>query len=94
MNRLHDVRGQRSQLEHSSNVAAVDTIRFGDVLEVFELPRFQLLLPCVRFGQGSQQTATSEIALEGNRLVTIIGSGILTIVGRQSARHAVLSLPE
>lgn len=38
-NRLHDVRGQRCQLKHSPNVAAVDTIRFGDVFQVLELAR-------------------------------------------------------
>ncbi len=89
-NRFHDTRCKRGQLQHTPDVAAVDYLRFG---EVFELPRFQLLLAGVRFRQSGQQTATSEIALEGNRLVFIIGSGILTIVIGQSARDVVLSPP-
>lgn len=48
--RLHNIRRKRGQLQHSPDVAAVDALLFGDVLEVFELPRFQLLLPGARFG--------------------------------------------
>ena len=44
---------------------------FGDVLEVFELPRFQLLLPCVRFGQGSQQRVVRDRSFNGVRFDTV-----------------------
>jgi hypothetical protein len=90
-NRFHDTRCKRSQLQHPPDVAVVDYLLFG---EVTELPRFQLLLAGVRFGQSGQQTAISEIALEGNRVVFIIGSDILSLVIGQSARDVVLSRPE
>jgi hypothetical protein len=47
--RFDDIRGKRGQLQHTPDVAAVDALLFGDVLEVFELPRFQLLLPIATF---------------------------------------------
>jgi hypothetical protein len=45
--RFDDIRRKRGQLQHSPDIAAIDALLFGDVLEVFETPRFQLLLPCV-----------------------------------------------
>lgn len=55
-NRLDNIRGQRSQLEHSSNVAAVDTICFGNVFQVLELTGLQLVLPRVRLGYGGEKS--------------------------------------
>ena len=46
-----------------------DPIR--DLGEVFELPRFQLLLPCVRFGQGSQQRVVRDRSFNGIRFDTV-----------------------
>lgn len=69
--RFDDIRRKRGQLQHTPDVAAVDALLFGDVLEVFELPRFQLLLPCVRFGQGSQQRVVLDRSFNGVRFDTV-----------------------
>ena len=69
--RFDDIRRKRGQLQHSPDVAAVDALLFGGVLEVFELPRFQLLLPCVRFGQGSQQRVVRDRSFNGIRFDTV-----------------------
>ena len=69
--RFDDIRRKRGQLQHTPDVAAVDALLFGDVLEVFELPRFQLLLPCVRFGQGSQQRVVRDRSFNGIRFDTV-----------------------
>jgi hypothetical protein len=69
--RFHNIRRKRGQLQHTPDVAAVDALLFGDVLEVFELPRFQLLLPCVRFGQGRQQRVVRDRSFNGIRFDTV-----------------------
>ncbi len=37
-------------------LAAIDALLFGDVLEAFELPRFQLLLPRIPTGRRCELT--------------------------------------
>jgi hypothetical protein len=65
--RFDDIWRKRGQLQHTPSVAAVDALLCGDVLEVFELPRFQLLLPCVRFGWGSHQHIVRDRNFSGFR---------------------------
>jgi hypothetical protein len=49
-------------LEHSSNKAPVDTIRFDDVFQVLELAGLQLVLPRVSLGYGGEEGVILPIA--------------------------------
>jgi len=61
---------QTDPLVHPSGSVCISTRKFG-AFEVFELPRFQLLLSCVRFGQGSQQRVVRDRSFNGIRFDTV-----------------------